>query len=917
MAGDGTSGRTLCGTKERVKQAERDRLDEQRRGEARWDLFGPYLSERAWATVREDYSADGDAWAYFPHEHARARVYRWNEDGLLGISDDQQKLCLALALWNGRDRILKERLFGLTGPQGNHGEDVKECYWYLDSTPTHSYMRALYRYPQAAYPYEQLVAEAAARGRDEPEYELADTGVFADDRFFDVMVEYAKRAPDDLCMRITVTNHGLEPAPLHVLPTLWFRNTWSWGRDEVRPGLARARRGLHNAVEGEHHGVHASHATLGEFMLCCAGADELLFTHNESNREALWGVANVTPYTKDGFHRYIVDGEQDAVDPGEIGTKAAAVYRLMLAPGESRVVDVRLVRCAADDPLAPPAEIDTDALFALRRREADQFYAALQPTSLGADERQVMRQALAGMLWSKQFYHYIVRDWLDGDPGQPTPPPSRRRGRNSGWRHLYNARVMSMPDKWEYPWYAAWDLAFHCIPLALVDVEFAKQQLGLLVREWYLHPNGAAPAYEWNFSDVNPPVFAWATWRVYKIEARQGGKGGKGDRAFLETLFHKLLLHFTWWVNRKDSEGNNIFQGGFLGLDNIGVFDRSAAVPRGGTLEQSDATSWMAMFSLNMMQISLELARENPVYENIASKFFEHFLAIADAMNNLGGRGFGLWDAEDEFFYDVLHMPDGHNERLKLRSLVGLIPLLAVETIEPDLLEKLPGFGARLQWYLDDRPDLAALVSRWHEPGAGDRRLLALVRGSRMKRLLRRMLDPNEFLSDYGVRSLSKFHARHPYELEIGGSRLRVGYEPGESQTGLFGGNSNWRGPIWFPINFLLIEALQKFHHYYSDDFKVECPTGSGTYLTLRQIADELSRRLIGLFVRNERGHRAYLTGDPRADDPRWRDHLLFHEYFDGDTGRGLGASHQTGWTGLVAKLLLQQGACGWGDGGR
>ena len=898
-----------------MKQAERTRLEEQRRGDQRWELFGPYLSERAWATVREDYSADGDAWGYFPHEHARARVYRWNEDGLLGVSDDQQRLCLALALWNGADRMLKERLFGLTGPQGNHGEDVKECYWYLDSTPTHSYMRALYRYPQAAYPYERLVAEAAARGRHDPEFELVDTGIFDGDRYFDVTVEYAKRAPDDLCMRITVHNHGPAAAPLHVLPTLWFRNTWSWGRDEVRPGLSEVRRGLHNASEGELPGVHASHATLGEFTLGCPGADELLFTHNETNREALWGAPNPVAHTKDAFHRHIVDGERGAVDPGKVGTKAAAVYRMMLGPGESRVIDVRLARCAEGSP-APPPPIDVDALFELRRQEADVFHASLQPASLGADERQVMRQALAGMLWSKQFYHYIVRDWLDGDPGQPTPPPERKRGRNSGWKHLYNARVMSMPDKWEYPWYAAWDLAFHCIPLALVDVEFAKQQLGLLVREWYLHPNGAAPAYEWNFSDVNPPVFAWATWRVYKIEARQNGKDGKGDRAFLETLFHKLLLHFTWWVNRKDSEGNNIFQGGFLGLDNIGVFDRSAAVPRGGTLEQSDATSWMAMFSLNMMQISLELARENPVYENIASKFFEHFLAIADAMNNLGGSGFGLWDPEDEFFYDVLRMPDGHNERLRLRSLVGLIPLLAVETVEPDLLDKLPGFGKRLQWFLDDRPDLAALISRWHEPGAGDRRLLALVRGSRMKRLLRRMLDPDEFLSDFGVRSLSKFHAKRPYELVIAGSRLRVGYEPGESQTGLFGGNSNWRGPIWFPINFLLIEALQKFHHYYSDDFKVECPTGSGTYLTLRQIADELSRRLIGLFVRDGRGHRAYLTGDRRADDPRWRDHLLFHEYFDGDTGRGLGASHQTGWTGLVAKLLLQQGACGWGDGG-
>ncbi len=917
----------VCATNDRVTDPERERLAEQRREERRWDLFGPYLSERAWATVREDYSHDGDAWAYFPHEHARSRVYRWNEDGLCGISDDRQRLCLALALWNGRDEILKERLFGLTGPQGNHGEDVKECYWYLDSTPTHSYMRALYRYPQRAYPYAGLVAAAAARGRHDPELELTDTGIFSEDRFFDVEVEYAKAAPDDLLMRVHVTNHGPDPAPLHVLPTLWFRNTWAWGRDETRPSLSQVSRGLHNADEQVLPCVYASHATLGDFLLCCPDADELLFTHNETNNRRLWNSPNASPYVKDAFHRHIVDGEADAVDPGRTGTKAAAVYAMTLQPGETRTLELRLVRCGPRQPCAgvalpdpglcvdPPPPLDGDALFALRRREADEFYAALHPEPLAADERQVMRQALAGMLWNKQFYHYIIRDWLSGDPGQPPPPSSRKRGRNHGWQHLYNERVMSMPDKWEYPWYAAWDLAFHCLPLALVDVDFAKGQLDLLVREWYLHPNGSVPAYEWNFSDVNPPVFAWATWRVYKIEHKQTGRG---DRDFLETLFHKLLLHFTWWVNRKDSEGNNIFQGGFLGLDNIGVFDRSAAVPRGGTLEQSDATSWMAMFSLNMMQISLELARDNPVYENIASKFFEHFLAIADAMNNLGGRGVGLWDPDDQFFYDVLHLPHGGHERLKLRSLIGLIPLLAVETVEPDLLTKLPGFGARLEWYLNYRPDLAALVSRWHEPGAGDRRLLALVRGSRMKRLLRRMLDPDEFLSLYGVRSLSRHHHEHPYELELGGARLSVGYEPGESQTGLFGGNSNWRGPIWFPINYLLIESLQKFHHYYSDDFKVECPTGSGTYLTLREIADELSRRLIRLFLKkDESGRRPYLGDDPRGDDPRWRDHLLFHEYFDGDTGRGLGASHQTGWTGLVAKLLLQQGAAGWSEGGR
>ncbi|MBL8970130.1 MAG: glucosidase [Myxococcales bacterium] len=877
---------------------ERERLAEPNHGEQRWDLFGPYLSERAWATVREDYSEDGDAWAYFPHEHARSRVYRWNEDGLLGISDDQQFLCLALTLWNGRDRILKERLFGVTGPQGNHGEDVKECYWYLDSTPTHSYMRALYRYPHAAYPYEALVAASASRDRDQPEFELQDTGIFAEDRYFDVTVEYAKASPDDLRMRVTVVNHGPDPAELLVLPTLWFRNTWAWGRERAQP-LLRA--------DGEE--IRVSHELLGEFVLQCPDADQLLFTNNESNRALLWDADNTTPFVKDAFHRYLVDGERGAVDPGQTGTKAGVRHELTLAPGESRSIDLRLVRCA---PNTAPAPQDADALFDLRRREADQFYAELHPGSLGPDERQIMRQALAGMLWNKQYYHYIVRDWLDGDPGQPPPPEARKRGRNRNWRHLYNARVMSMPDKWEYPWYAAWDLAFHCIPLALVDPGFAKRQLAILVREWYLHPNGAVPAYEWNFGDVNPPVFAWATLRLYKIEQRAAGAG---DRKFLETMFHKLLLHFTWWVNRADSEGNNIFQGGFLGLDNIGVFDRSSAVPGGGRLEQSDGTAWMGMYCLNMLRISLELALHNPVYEDIASKFFEHFLAIAEAMNNLGGQGVGLWDAEDEFFYDVLHLPDGRAQRLRLRSLVGLIPLLAVETVEPDLLRKLPGFAERMEWYLNYRPDLAALVSRWHEPGLGDRRLLALVRGSRMKRLLKRLLDPAEFLSDHGVRSLSKYHATHPYDFALGGARVRVGYEPGESRTALFGGNSNWRGPIWFPINFLLIESLQKFHHYYGDDFKVECPTGSGDFLTLREISDFLSRRLISLFVRDEDGRRPYLGDDPRGDDPRWRDHLLFHEYFDGDTGRGLGASHQTGWTGLVAKLLLQQGARGWGDG--
>ncbi|MBZ5707726.1 MGH1-like glycoside hydrolase domain-containing protein [Nannocystis pusilla] len=881
---------------------ERKRHAELRRHERRWDLFGPYLAERAWATVREDYSEDGDVWDYFPHDHARSRAYRWNEDGLLGICDDHQRLCFALALWNERDPILKERLFGVTGPQGNHGEDVKEVYFYLDSTPTHSYMRALYKYPQAAYPYERLLAESARRSRTEPEFELADAGVFDDDRYFDVFVEYAKVGPTDILIQITAHNRGPDPAPLHLLPTLWFRNTWAWVDDPRVPSLAPVRRRDHLPA------IVAEHDELGELVLVGDTRGDVIFTNNETNLERLYGAKNRVPYVKDAFHRHVVGREGGVL--GASGTKSAVHCRAVVAPGQAWTLRLRLSQKTAspqcpDEPVVDLAApfAGFDAVMAARRAEADVYYDDI-PATMTTDERQVFRQAIAGLMWSKQFYHYIVRDWLTGDPAQPPPPRRRASGRNTDWRHLFNRHVMSMPDTWEYPWYAAWDLAFHCIPLALVDPGFAKGQLDLLTREWFLHPNGAMPAYEWNFSDVNPPVFAWATWRVYKIEQRHEGRG---DRAFLEGMFHKLLLHFTWWVNRKDSAGKNIFQGGFLGLDNIGVFDRSAGLPRGGVLEQSDATAWMGMFSLNMMTIALELARENPVYEKIASKFFEHFLSIADAMNNLGGEGIGLWDDQDEFFYDVLHLPDGRALRLRARSLVGLIPLLAVETVEPRLLEQMPGFRRRLEWFLAHRPDLARLVSRWYEPGAGERRLLALVRGSRMKRLLRRMLDPNEFLSDHGVRSLSKVHATQPYRLHIDDTTLSIGYEPGESRTGLFGGNSNWRGPVWFPINYLLIEALQKFHHYYSDDFRVECPTGSGNYMSIREIADELSRRLTSIFLPDARGRRPYAGDDPRQHDPHWRDHLLFHEYFNGDTGQGLGASHQTGWTALVAKLLVQQ----------
>ncbi len=728
--------------------AERQRLVEQRERSTPWWRWGPYLSERQWGTVREDYSASGSAWDSFPHDHARSRAYRWGEDGLLGISDNRGRLCFSLALWNAQDPILKERLFGLTGPEGNHAEDVKEYYFYLDSTPTHSYMRALYKYPQRAFPYAELVAENARRGKDQPEYELVDTGIFADDRYFDVQVEYAKASPTDLVVQITVTNRGPETAPLHVLPTLWFRNTWSWADDNSeRPALAMAGPDV----------VEARHAQLGTYWLTCDGAPEVLFTENESNAQRLWGVGNRSPYVKDGINDAVVNGRAEAVNPERTGTKAAAHYALQLGPGETRSILLRL----SDSP-APSAA--AEQVLAVRQAEADAFYE----TQFGAvhmteDERRVQRQAFAGMLWSKQFYFYEVEEWLEGDPAGPPPPDGRKHGRNNDWKHLHNSDVISMPDKWEYPWYAAWDLAFHCIPLAMVDPDFAKRQLVLMLREWYMHPNGQIPAYEWAFGDVNPPVHAWAAWRVYKIDKRISGKA---DRQFLERVFQKLLLNFTWWVNRKDADGHNVFQGGFLGLDNIGVFDRSAPLPTGGHIGQADGTAWMGMYCLNMLSIALELAREDPVYEDLASKFFEHFLYIAEALNNIGGMGIPLWNDDDDFFYDVLHLPDGQVFPLKVRSLVGLMPLLAVETIEPDLLDKLPGFKRRMEWFLNHRPDLAALVSRWQEPGMGERRLLALVRGHRMKRLLKRMLDPEEFLSEYGIRAISRYHLEHPYRFE-------------------------------------------------------------------------------------------------------------------------------------------------------
>ncbi len=869
-----------------AKDVEKARLAECSAREPAWKAWGPYLSERQWGTVREDYSPHGNAWDYFPHDHARSRAYRWGEDGLMGLCDAQQRLCLSLALWNGRDPILKERLFGLTNGEGNHGEDVKEAYYYLDATPSHSYLKGLYKYPQAAYPYADLVQENRRRGIGQPEYELLDTGVFADGRYFDVFVEYVQAAPHDILMRVTVHNRGPEEAELTLLPQLTFRNTWSWKQDQPRPVLRQ---------DGDQ--VIAEHPELGAYRLAADGAPRWLFTENHTNVPRLYGVPADGPF-KDAFHEFVVHGQEQALSLESRGTKAGALFTRRIPAGGSETLRMRLSRSLPARPFA-----GFDALIEQRRCEADEFYAELQQDLADPDARHVQRQAFAGMIWSKQFFHLDMPDWIRGDPALPAPPAQRRHGRNREWLHLNNADIISMPDKWEYPWYAAWDLAFHTLSLALVDAEFAKQQLVLLTREWYMHPNGQMPAYEWAFGDVNPPVHAWATWRVFQIDRKQ--RGGPGDLGFLESVFHKLMLNFTWWVNRKDAEGRNVFQGGFLGLDNIGVFDRSAQLPTGGHIDQADGTSWMAMYALNLMRIALELAQHNHVYEDIASKFFEHFLQIAEAMNNLGEAGVGLWDEEDKFFYDVLHLPDGGMVPLKVRSMVGLIPLFAVETLEPELLDKVPEFKRRLEWFLKYRPDLAALVSHWNVEGRGHRRLLSLLRGHRMKKLISRMLDETEFLSDYGIRAISKHHESNPYVFHVNGMDLSVRYLPGESDSGLFGGNSNWRGPIWFPVNYLLIESLQKFHHYYGDDFRIECPTGSGVFVTLEQAAAEIGRRLTRIFLKDANGQRPVFGHQPQhQQDPHFRDHVLFYEYFHGDTGRGVGASHQTGWTGLVAKLL-------------
>ncbi|MBN1967578.1 MAG: glucosidase, partial [Anaerolineae bacterium] len=838
---------------------------------------------------------------YFPHDHARSRAYRWNEDGLAGISDRNQYLCFALALWNGRDPFLKERLFGLAGAQGNHGEDVKEYYFYLDSTPTHSYMKFLYKYPQAAFPYARLVAENARRGFDDDEFELLDTGVFAGDRYFDVLVEYAKAAQDDILIRIHATNRGPQAAPCHILPTLWFRNTWAWGYPDG-PMHDVSGKPTFQAMEARHdvRAVLADHPALGTYYCYAEDAADLLFTENETNMRLLYDSPNASPYVKDAFHRCLVDGEAEAVNPEHAGTKVAAVYRGAISPGRTRVVHLRLSTVAHSAPFA-----DCEAIFRQRIAEADAFYAAVQNPALGDDERRVQRQAFAGMLWSKQLYTYDVEQWLNGDPAFPPPPAARWQGRNHEWRHLSAFDPISMPDKWEYPWFAAWDLAFHCLPLALVDPDFTKRQLELITREWYMHPNGELPAFEWSFGDANPPVHAWAAWRVYKITGRVTGQH---DHAWLMGIYHKLLLNFTWWVNRKDMDGNNVFQGGFLGLDNISLFNRDD-IPLDGRIDQSDGTAWMAFYALGMMRIALELARHEPVYQDLASKFYEHFLAIARAMTDCGGLGHALWDPEDGFFYDALHLPDGTIKPLRVRSLVGLIPLLAVETLEPALLNRMSDFTRRMNWFTDNRPQLSGSMASIHVPGEGQRILTAILTEDRLRSVLRYMLDEDEFLSLYGIRSLSKVHATESYTLAVDGQMFSIDYEPGESRTGLFGGNSNWRGPVWFPINYLIIEALQKFHHYYGDTFTVEMPTGSGQRMTLREVATELSRRLERLFLRGANGRRP-IYGDTAIfqHDPHWRDLILFHEYFHGDNGTGLGASHQTGWTGLVAKLIQQSG---------
>jgi hypothetical protein len=864
---------------------EKIRLSEYSKRIKDWKLWGPYVSERQWGTVREDYSANGDAWNYSTHDQSRSKTYRWGEEGIGGICDRKQLLCFSVVLWNGNDPLLKETFFGVSGPQGNHGEDVKEYYYYLDNIPTHSYMKMLYKYPQSEFPYKKLVEENMKRTRLQTEYELIDTHIFDKNNYFDVFIEYAKNNPEDLLIRISAFNRGNDKAELHIIPQLWFRNTWAWGYDDYKPSLIKRSR---NEVE-------VNHKRLGKYHLYFEGG-ELLLCENETNKQRLFNERNETT-VKDGINDFIISKNSKAINKGNKGTKLGIHYKFIIYGNSEKILRLRLTSEKTNNFLE-----NFDIIFKERIKEVDAFYSEIQKDFKDEDRKNIQRQALAGMLWNKQYYHFDISRWLRGDPAQPKPPGVRINGRNSEWIHLNNEDIISMPDKWEYPWYATWDLAFHCIPLALIDSDYAKKQLMLLTREWYMHPNGELPAYEWNFSDVNPPVHAYASWRVFKIDEKANGNG---DLQFLESVFHKLLLNFTWWVNKKDTRNRNIFQGGFLGLDNIGVFDRSSKLPGGLQIEQADATSWMAMYCLNMMRISLELAKYNPAYQDMASKFFQHFLFIAGAMANIAGKEIDLWNKEDEFFYDVLHLDEKNDKQIKIRSIVGLIPLFAVEVLEPDIVNSLPEFSGRLDWFLNYRKDLASLVSRWYEPGKGERRLLSLLRGHRMKRLLCRMLDETEFLSDFGVRSLSKYYKNNPYSMGLNNRLYTINYEPAEAETGIFGGNSNWRGPIWFPVNFLIIESLQRFHHYYGNDFKVEYPTSSGNYLTLEEISFKLTERIIKIFLKNSEGLRpVYGENKIFQNDPHFKNYILFHEYFNGDSGNGLGASHQTGWTGLIAKLL-------------
>lgn len=868
--------------------AEQKRLDRAGDPETPWRKWGPYLSERQWGTVREDYSENGNAWDYFSHDQSRSRAYRWGEDGLAGISDDKQHLCFALALWNGKDSILKERLFGLTNSEGNHGEDVKEYYFYLDSTPTHSYMKYLYKYPQAAYPYDDLVSTSKKRGREGFEYELIDTGVFDQNRYFDVFVEYAKETPDDILIQVSVHNRGPEEAELHLLPTLWFRNDWSWHASNDRPMMQR----VGNAVK-------AYHPALGERFLYCDGNPTLLFTENETNTQRVFGVPNRSPYVKDSINDFVVQRRIESINPEQKGTKAAAHYHLTVKPGECRVVRLRLSDIA---PGKNGSFSDFDDILELRHKDADHFYDSVIPRSLNVDQANVMRQALAGMLWSKQFYHYDVDKWLEERGSDPFKVNRKQAPRNDHWHHMYNGDVISMPDKWEYPWYAAWDLAFHVIALTLVDPDFGKQQLRLMLRERYMHPNGQIPAYEWNFGDVNPPVHAWATIFTFLLERNRDG--GEGDTEWLKSIFHKLLLNFTWWVNRKDRSGRNVFEGGFLGLDNIGIFDRSSPLPTGGYLEQADGTAWMCLFCENMLQIAGVLAMTDPDYGDMAIKFVEHFFWISSSMTHMGGDA-SMWDDEDGFFYDVLRLPDGGAKRLKVRSMVGLLPLCAATTFNGEVLKKYPELGSRINRFLESRPEIRQSIHDPQKPGVGGRALASILDESKLRRVLARMLDENEFLGEFGIRSLSKFHEKNPFVMHVGGQEYRVGYLPAESDSGMFGGNSNWRGPVWMPVNALIIRALLQYYTYYGDDFKIECPTGSGKMMTLYQVSEEIGRRLANIFLRDRNGRRPVNGGTAKfQNDPHWRDLIQFYEYFHGDNGAGLGANHQTGWTGVIARIM-------------